>query len=304
MSFDVTILGCGSATPTSQRNPTAQVINALGRFFLVDCGEATQIQMRKFKIRIQKINHIFISHLHGDHYLGLTGFLSSLHLLGRTDPIHLYANSGLKEIIDTEFKHSETSLKYKIIWHFLSYEGKQLLFEDKVLEIYSFPLNHRIPTCGFLFKEKPKPLSIIKEMVIKHNLTIEQIQEAKNGSDLILEDGSLLCNRELTRANLPSKAYAYCSDTIYDEAILPFISGVDLLYHETTFMEDMSKRAKETYHSTSKDAAHIAQKAGVKQLLIGHYSARYRNIDALLEEAISIFSNTLAAEEGKVYRVV
>lgn len=303
MSFDVTVLGCGSATPTSQRNPTAQVINALGRFFLIDCGEGTQIQMRKFKIRFQKIDHVFISHLHGDHYFGLIGWLSTLHLLGRTEPLHIYANEALKNIMELQFLHSETTLKYKLIWHFLNYGGKHLLYEDKALEIYSFPLNHRIPTNGFLFKEKAKSRSLKREMIVKYDLSIEQIHEIKEGADHVLEDGTIIKNAALTNSPKPPRSYAFCSDTIYDEGLIEYIEGVDLLYHETTFMDDMAKRAKETFHTTCSEAGNIAKLAGVKQLMIGHFSARYGDATPLVEQTKSVFPNTLAAEEGKTYVV-
>lgn len=260
-NFELTILGCSSATPTSTRNPSAQLLNIAERFFLIDCGEATQIQLRKYRIKFQKINHIFISHLHGDHYLGLMGLLSSMHLLGRTNELHLYCPPELQEIIEIQLKHSQTWLKYKVVYHPHRYITNDLIFEDNKVEVRTVVLNHRIPCCGFLFKEKP-----------------------------------LLSN--ISKNTYEPRSYAYCSDTCYDERILEAIQGVNLLYHEATFMNEMLDRAKETYHSTTIQAATIAQKAQVKQLMIGHYSARYKELGPLLEEAKSVFKDTLLAEEG------
>ncbi len=303
MSFNLTILGCSSATPTTNRNPTAQVLNILERFFLIDCGEATQIQMRRYKIRFQKIDHIFISHLHGDHYLGLPGLLSTMHLLGRTNDLHIHCNEALKEMMEIQFKYSDTRLKYKIIWDFLEYDAQHLIYEDKAIEVYSFPLNHRIPCCGFVFKEKQKPYSIIKEKIIEYDLEVNQITDLKEGKDVKLSSGKILKLNEATNPPKPSRSYAYASDTIYDENIVQYISETTLLYHEATFMNDLLERAKETYHTTSLQVGVIAQKANVKQLIIGHYSARYHDLKPLLAEAKINFENTLLAEEGHIYQV-
>jgi ribonuclease Z len=298
MKFELTILGASSATPTSNRNPTAQVLNVLERFFLIDCGEGTQIQLRKFKIKFQRINHIFISHLHGDHYLGLMGLLSSMHLLGRQTELHLYAPAALKEIIDIQLKHSDTYLNYPLIFHPLSFEQKTLLFEDDLVKVSSFPLNHRIPTCGFIFKEKAREKSIIKEKVKEYKLGVADIRKIRAGEDYTSPEGKRISNSELTHPSPHLRSYAYCSDTRYDEGLLKHVANVDLLYHEATFLHEMLDRAKATFHTTALEAGIFAQKANVKQLLIGHFSARYADLTPLLNEAQSVFPKTDLAIEG------
>ncbi len=298
-NFELTILGCSSATPTSKRNPTAQLLNIAERFFLIDCGEATQIQLRRFKLKFQRINHIFISHLHGDHYLGLLGLLSSMHLLGRTFDLHLYCPAELEEIINVQNKHSQTYLKYNIIYHPHKYINSDLIFEDERVEVRTIVLNHRIPCCGFVFKEKPLMANISKEMINKYKLSYEEISSIKNGADLVFENGTVISNNELVSNKVAPRSYAYCSDTCYDERIIEVIKGVDLLYHEATFMHNMEHRAKETFHTTALQAATLALKAEVVKLMIGHYSARYKDLDPLLIEAQSVFKNTVLAIEGE-----
>ncbi|MDP1747515.1 MAG: ribonuclease Z [Bacteroidota bacterium] len=298
-NFELTILGCSSATPTSTRNPTAQLLNIAERFFLIDCGEATQIQLRKFKLKFQRINHIFISHLHGDHYLGLIGLLSSMHLLGRTVDLQLYCPPELEEIIEVQFKHSQTYLRYKIVYHHHKYIANDLIFEDNKVEVRTILLNHRIPCCGFLFTEKPLLANISKEIIQKYHIPVEQILAIKGGADFITTEGELIPNCNLVSNKIKPRSYAYCSDTCYDERIIEIIKGVDLLYHEATFLNEMLPRAKETFHSTALQAATIAQKAEVHQLMIGHYSARYRDLQPLLDEAQTVFSNTILSIEGK-----
>lgn len=298
-NFELTVLGCSSATPTSKRNPTAQLLNVAERFFLIDCGEGAQIQLRKFKLKFQRIDHIFISHLHGDHYLGLVGLLSSMHLLGRKNEIHLYCPAELQEIIELQYKHSQTWLNFKIIYHHHQYINGNVLFEDEKVLVRSIVLNHRIPCSGFIFEEKQQLANISKEMIKKHSIPVEQMIAIKKGSDLLLPDGSSVPNAELVSEKLPPRSYAYCSDTKYDESILEMIKGVTLLYHEATFMHNMLDRAKETYHTTCLQAGEIAKKAGVGQLMIGHYSARYRDLEPLLNEAKSVFTNTVLAIEGE-----
>ena len=302
-NFELTILGCSSATPTSQRNPTAQLLNVAERFFLIDCGEATQIQLRRFKIKFQRINHIFISHLHGDHYLGLVGLLSSMHLLGRTIELNIYCPSELKEIIDVQFTYSQTYLNFKIIYHFHKYAHNDLIFEDDKVEVRTVVLNHRIPCCGFVFTEKPILAHVLKENLDKYQIPIEQIMSIKMGGDFITASGEKIPNNLLVANKLKPRSYAYCSDTCYDERIIEYIKGATLLYHEATFMNEMLARAKETFHSTALQAATIARKAEVKMLMIGHYSARYKDLQPLLTEAKSIFENTLLAVEGESTRL-
>ncbi len=302
-SFELTILGCSSATPTSKRNPTAQLLNIAERFFLIDCGEATQIQLRKFKLKFQRINHIFISHLHGDHYLGLVGLLASMHLLGRTTELHLYCPEELKEIIDIQHKHSQSYLSYKIVYHFHKYINEDILFEDDKVIVKAIVLNHRVPCCGFVFIEKPLMANILPETIKKYDIPTEKIFDIKKGADFKLADGKIIPNSDLVLNKHKTRSYAYCSDTCYDETLIPFIKNVDLLYHEATFMNEKEERAKETFHSTTSQAATIAKKAEVRQLMIGHYSARYKDLKPLLAEAKAVFDNTILAIEGVCTRV-
>ncbi|HEX8517589.1 MAG TPA: ribonuclease Z [Bacteroidia bacterium] len=298
-NFELTVLGCSSATPTSTRNPTAQLLNIAERFFLIDCAEGTQMQLRKYKIKFQRINHIFISHLHGDHYLGLMGLLSSMHLLGRNTDLNLYCPAELQEILEVQYKHSDTRLNYKIIYHHHRYINNDLLFEDEKVEVRAVVLNHRIPCSGFVFKEKPVPGNISVELIKRYKITVEEILYLKGGSDLTLEDGTIIPNDQIiTNKNAP-RTYAYCSDTIYDERLIPFIKDADLLYHEATFLHEMLDRAKQTHHTTALQAGMIAQKSGARKLMIGHYSARYKDIEPLILEAKQNFGNTIPAIEGE-----
>ena len=298
-NFELTILGCSSATPTSKRNPTAQLLNIAERFFLIDCGEATQIQLRRFKIKFQRIDNIFISHLHGDHYLGLLGLLSSMHLLGRTDEVHLYCPAELQEIIEIHFKYSFTNLNFNINYHHHKYINNDLIFEDDKVEVRTIVMNHRIPCCGFVFNEKPLLPNILREVIAFYEIPVEQILSIKNGADFINSSGEIIPNEKLITHKLTPRKYAYCSDTCYDERIIEYIKHADLLYHEATFMSGMEARAKETYHTTALQAATIAEKAEVKKLMIGHYSARYKELQPLLDEAQSVFKNTVLAVEGE-----
>ena len=298
-NFELTILGCSSATPTSKRNPTSQLLNVAERFFLIDCGEATQIQLRRFKLKFQRINHIFISHLHGDHYLGLMGLISSMHLLGRTVELHLYCPTELQEIIEIQFKHSQSYIKFPIVYHAHKYVNNDVIFEDDRVEVKTIVLNHRIPCCGFIFAEKPLKANISKELIEKFNLTVEQILTIKSGGDLVKDSGEMIKNEHLVLKPSAPRTYAYCSDTCYDERILDYIKGVNLLYHEATFLQEMEVRAKETFHTTALQAGMIAKKAEVKQLMIGHYSARYKDLQPLLDETKSVFENTILAIEGE-----
>jgi len=302
-SFDLTILGCSSATPTSFRNPTAQILNISERFFLIDCGEGTQMAMRRFKVKFSKINHIFISHLHGDHFFGLVGLLSSFHLLGRTNSLEVFGPKGLKEIVEIQFKYSDTRLRYQLNFIELDTTVSQTIFEDNKVEVKTIPLSHRIPCNGYLFMEKPLPKGLKKSKVQFYNIPIANLPGIKRGDDFITEEGKVISNADLTVDPPPPRSYAFCSDTIYLESIVPLIKGVDLLYHEATFMQDMQDRAKETYHSTTIDAANIALRAEAKKLVIGHYSARYRDLDPMLAEAKTVFPETELALDGKAFSV-
>jgi ribonuclease Z len=302
-SFELLILGSSSAAPTSYRNPSAQLLNIAERHFLIDCGEATQIQLRKYKAKFQKIDHIFITHLHGDHFFGLPGFLSSMHLLGRKQGLTIYCPPELKDIIDKINSVSDTRLSYPINWHFTQNKGLDLLFEDDKVQVYSFPLKHRIYCTGFLFKEKPLMRKIDKFQLQKHNISVADIHKLRHGEDIVSEDGIKFKNKDLTIDPEPPRSFAYCSDTIYNEEMVQYIKGVDLLYHESTFLNDKKERASETYHSTAEDAARIAKMAEAKQLMLGHYSARYGDAEDFMREAEPIFKNILLASEGKKIKI-
>jgi ribonuclease Z len=303
MAFDLSILGTGSATPAMGRNPSAQLLVHHHHHFLIDCGEGTQMQLRRFHLKAARINHIFISHLHGDHYLGLPGFLASLHLQNRTQDLHLYCHEPLKEILEVQFKHSDTWLRFPIIYHFLE-EGKAAgIYEDEHLYIEAFPLNHRIACHGFVFREKEKPLPLRKEALALHKVSPEFFPKLKRGEDFVLPDGTILPNRLFTLPRPDSYSYGYCSDTMYDASITEHIRGVSLLYHESTFLTELESRARETYHSTAAQAAIMARESGAQQLLLGHFSARYRDLQPFADEASALFSQVMIAEEGKTYRI-
>ena len=301
--FEVTILGCGSATPSLLRNPSAQLLNIAGHSFLIDCGEGTQIQLRKNNIKIQRISHVFISHLHGDHYLGLLGLLQTMHLLGRKTKLTLVCPPELKEIIDLQNKYSQTTIVYEIDYIFTNPRETEKVWEDDKVEVHTFPLRHRINCTGFLFKEKAHPKNISKEKLKDHKVSLSEINKLRLGLDALDENGKAVANALLTLPAGQQRSYAYCSDTNYFEAIITHVKGIDLLYHEATFLEAELERAKKTFHSTASQAATIAQKAGVRQLLLGHFSARYANTDGFIEEALPIFKNTLVAQEGVTYKV-
>ena len=298
-TFELLILGSSSASPTSDRNQSSQLLNIAERYFLIDCGEATQIQLRKFKAKFQAIDHIFISHLHGDHFFGLPGLLSSMHLLGRKQDITIYCPKELKMVIDVINEASETYLNFKVNWVFTANDGLNLLFEDDKVEVYSFPLRHRIFCTGFLFKEKPLPRKIDKYKLDKYNVSTADILLLKNGEDVINKEGETIKNADITLSARNAKSYAYCSDTIYFEKIIEFIKEVDLLYHESTFLNDKKERADKTFHSTAEQAAKIAKAANVKQLLLGHFSARYGDLEQFIAEAKPVFDNCLLATDGK-----
>ncbi|MEP7170289.1 MAG: ribonuclease Z [Bacteroidota bacterium] len=303
MKFEVTILGSSSATPIYTRHPTAQVLNVRERFFLVDCGEGTQMQMMRYKIKMQRISRIFISHLHGDHYLGLMGMLSTMHLQGRSTELHLYGQQDLMDILEMQLRLSNTVLRYNLIFHSVRHYVSSLVFEDEDILVRSIVLNHRIPCTGFLFREKQKPRKLLINKMQQYNIPFVFFNKIKNGEDYEDDFGNIIKNEELTVPSPPPRSYAFCSDTMYDENILNDVRGVDLLYHEATFLHDMEERARATFHTTSLQAAELAKKAGVKKLLIGHFSARYKNLALLLDEARSVFKNTELALEGLRFEV-
>jgi ribonuclease Z len=303
MIFEILILGSSSATPIYQRHPTAQVININERFFLVDCGEGTLIQMNRYGVKFHRINHIFISHLHGDHYLGLMGLLSTMHLQGRVAELHLYSQPELMEIIDIQLKYSQTDLRYKIIFHPLDATKSNLIYQDDDVAVHTIPLSHRIACTGFLFKEKQKPRKLLREKLQEYNIPVESFSDLKNGKEFTDEKGNVIPNAELTSDPRVPRTYAFCSDTIYDERLIPYLRKIDLLYHEATFLSDKELRASDTFHSTAAQAATIALKAEVKRLIIGHFSARYKNIYPLLDEAKTVFENSTLAIEGDKFAI-
>ncbi len=300
-SFELLILGSSAATPTVNRNPTAQLLNIAERFFLIDCGEGTQMQLRKYKARIQSINHIFISHLHGDHFFGLPGLLASMHLLGRKNELIIYGPKDLEEIIYIINKYSDTYLTYPIKFVHTQHTVKKLLFEDDKVEIYSIPLKHRVNTTGFLFKEKPFARNIDKYKLEKMNVSVAEIHKLKLGMDATDNFGNRIKNEFLTIDPPNPRSYAFCSDTKFFEELAIDIKNVDLLYHESTFLEDKEDRAKETFHSTAQQAAKMANLVNCKKLLLGHFSARYSNLEDFLNEAKPIFLNTELATEGQIF---
>lgn len=304
MSFQLTILGTSSALPTSNRYPTAQVLHVLGRFFLIDCGEGTQTQMRKYQINLFKINHIFISHLHGDHIFGLIGLISTMMLLGRTKDLHLYAHSEIQKFLTSQinFLYFE-GISFKIIYHPLNFKKEQKIFDDPKVSVYSFPLTHRIPTCGFRFEEKPPLPNLIASKIEEYQIPIRDRQRIKEGGDFTTSDGKRIPHAELTKSTHKPRSYAFCSDTRFDESYIGSVRNVDLLYHEATFASENKDLAQTTYHSTGEDAANVALKAGVGKLIIGHFSARYKDHTVILEEAQTIFTNTEASIEGQVFSI-
>jgi|TARA_B100001059_G_scaffold148307_1_gene148182 ribonuclease Z len=300
MSFKLTILGCDSAIPTVEKQQTAQLLNINERFFLIDCGENTQVQLRKYQLSFQRISHIFISHLHGDHYFGLIGLITSMHLLGRNKGLHIYAHYPLKEIINVQLSASNTDLNYPLFFHVLPKDEEKVLFKDDNVEISNFLLDHTIDCSGFLFKEISSEKKYGQANTNKHKITDDIIDEIKNGSNLITKNNQILENKKLTSPILNLHSYAYCSDTRFSPRIVTLIKNVSVLYHETTFSKDLVERAILTGHSTTIDAANIAQKANVKKLLIGHYSKRYNDLNILLEQTKKIFTNSFLTKEGDV----
>lgn len=299
----LTILGSSSALPTSERYPSAHVLNAHERLFLIDCGEGTQMQLRKNRIRFTKINNIFISHLHGDHVFGLYGLLSTFSLMGRKDPLNLYAPENFINILYSHLNDFDIHLSFEIVFVPLSGSDPVLILDDKYLTVTSFPLQHRIPAFGFLFREKLSERNILKESIEKYQIPLVRIPAIKKGEDFISNDGVLIRNEDITLPPSEPLSFAYCSDTRYFKRLASFVKGVSLLYHEATFDKSKEKLALVTGHSTTIDAARTALDAHAGSLIIGHFSSRYRDISFLVEEAKTIFPETLAAIDGKSYEI-
>lgn len=298
--FSLNILGCGSALPTTRHLATSQIVDLRDKLYMIDCGEGTQVQMRNMRIKFSRLNHIFISHLHGDHCFGLPGLISTLGMLGRTGELVIHApkeiENYMRPVLDTFCK----GMPYDVRFNHVDTRSHSLIMEDRSVAVYSIPLKHRIPTCGFLFAEKPKEAHIIREMTDFYQVPVRWMKDIKQGKDYITPEGEVIPNARLTRPAATPKRYAYCSDTAFSPSIIPLIEGVDLLYHEATFMETDLARAKETFHSTASQAAKIALQAHVKRLVIGHYSARYEDLAELHDEARKVFPGTILGNEGMV----
>ncbi len=299
----LTILGCGSAMPTRKNFPSSQLLEIRDKQFLIDCGEGAQIRMSQMGVKLNRLGHIFISHLHGDHCFGLIGLISTFGMLNRTAELHIHAQPDLEKILQPQLQYFCSDLSFSVIFHSVNPRKHELIYEDRSVSVYSIPLKHRVPCCGFLFEEKPRDRHIIREMIDFYNIPTWRIPKIKQGEDFVTEEGEVIPNTRLTKANDTPKRFAYCSDTAYSEKIIPIIQGVDCLYHEATFMDDEQVRAKQTEHSTAHQAATIALKANVKKLIIGHYSARYIDQTALLNEAQSIFKDTVLGEDMTIYEI-
>ncbi len=296
--FEVNILGCGSALPTTRHFSSSQVVNIREKLFMIDCGEGAQLQLRRSKLKFTRLNHIFISHLHGDHCFGLMGLISTFGLLGRTATLHIYAHEELERLLQPQLDFFCKGMTYEVKFHHIDPTKAEMIYEDRSVSVTTIPLRHRIPSCGFLFQEKKTPNHIIRDMIDFYQIPVFELNRIKNGANYVCPDGTIVPNGRLTTPSASPRSYAYCSDTVYQRNILPQIKGVDLLFHEATFMHEDAARAKETFHTTTLQAAEIARDAEVKQLVIGHFSARYENEALLLEETQSLFPNTLLAKEN------
>ena len=296
--FCVNILGCGSALPTTRRLATSQIIDIRDKLYMIDCGEGAQLQMRKMRLKFSRLNHIFISHLHGDHCFGLPGLLSTLGLLGRKGSVTIHATKEIENFLQPTIEVFCKGLPFEILFNHINPNKHSLIMEDRSVRVYTIPLKHRIPTCGFLFEEKPKEAHIIKDMIDFYNVPVKAIKDIKVGNDFVTDEGEVIPNSRLTIPAAPPKRYAFCSDTTFNPQMFPIIEGVDLLYHEATFSESESARAKETFHSTAAQAAETAKMAKVKRLVLGHYSARYTSLSDIKKEAEAIFPEVIMGDDG------
>ncbi len=297
----LTILGCYSATPRTLGNTTSQVLEINNHMFLIDCGEGTQVQLRRHKVKFNRIKHIFISHLHGDHFFGLVGLISTFRLLTREADLHIYGPKGIKEIVTLQMKLADSWTNYNLYFHELTSKTSELIFEDDTVEVYTIPLEHRIYTNGYLFKEKEGDRKLDVDAARSANINVAYYRKLKQGFDVENENGQIIKNSTVTKAGNSPKSYAFCSDTIYKEDILPIIKDVDVLYHESTFLEQHAHLAPKTKHSTAKEAGKIAKLANAGTLVLGHYSSRYPNLEDFRNEALTEFENVELAEDGKSF---
>lgn len=300
--FGLTILGNNSALPAFNRHPTAQALTYDGQVFLIDCGEGTQLQIARYKVRRSHINHIFISHLHGDHYFGLIGLITSMGLSGRQAPLHVYGPEGLEQIINLQLNVAAAFMPYRLHFHLHPNAGG-ILFNDGKMEVTCFPVHHRITCYGFLFEEIRKPRKINLQAVQQYHIPATAYAALQMGEHFVPENGTTIPNDQLTLPGLKNRSYAYTADTIYDPSLIKYFKGADLLYHESTYLHELHVKAGQRFHATARQAALIAKQAEVKQLLIGHYSSQYETTDALLEEAKQVFDHTNASVEGATYRI-
>lgn len=296
--FEVHILGCGSALPTTRHLATSQVINIREKLFMIDCGEGAQVQLRKSRLKFSRLNHIFISHLHGDHCFGLMGLISTFGMLERTANLHIHCHADLQRILEPQIEFFCKGMPYNVVFELFNPGEQAVIYDDRSVSVETIPLRHRVPCCGFLFREKPTPNHIRRDMIDFYQIPTYLINRIKNGEDYVLEDGTVIPNARLTTPSDPPRSYAYCSDTCYLPRICEQIKGCDLLFHEATFAAADAKRAKETFHTTAPQAAEIAKMAQVKKLVIGHYSARYEDESILLKEASEVFPQTILAQEN------
>ncbi|MFR9002836.1 MAG: ribonuclease Z [Parabacteroides merdae] len=301
--FNINILGCGSALPTTRHLATSQIVDLRDKLYMIDCGEGTQVQMRRMRVRFGRLAHIFISHLHGDHCFGLPGLISTLGMLGRTGELVVHGPKEVETYLRPVMDLFCRGMEFEVRFNPVDTRSHSLVMEDRSLSVYSIPLKHRIPTCGYLFAEKPKEAHIIREMTDFYQVPVRCMKDIKQGQDYVTPEGEVVPNSRLTRPAAPPKRYAFCSDTAYNRLIIPIIEGADLLYHEATFAECDLARAKETFHSTARQAAEIARDAHVKRLVIGHYSARYEDLSELHREAEAVFPGTILGNEGTVIPV-
>lgn len=301
--FNINILGCGSALPTTRHLATSQIVDLRDKLYMIDCGEGTQVQMRRMRVRFGRLAHIFISHLHGDHCFGLPGLISTLGMLGRTGELVVHGPKEVETYLRPVMDLFCRGMEFEVRFNPVDTRSHSLVMEDRSLSVYSIPLKHRIPTCGYLFAEKPKEAHIIREMTDFYQVPVRCMKDIKQGQDYVTPEGEVVPNSRLTRPAAPPKRYAFCSDTAYNRSIIPIIEGADLLYHEATFAECDLARTKETFHSTARQAAEIARDAHVKRLVIGHYSARYEDLSELHREAEAVFPGTILGNEGTVIPV-
>jgi len=301
--FRIHILGCGSALPTLRHYASSQVVEIREKMFMIDCGEGTQMQLRRSRLHFMRIGHVFISHIHGDHCFGLIGMISTFGMLGRTAPLHVYADNALGDMLRSQLHIFCQGLEFEVVFHPIDTEVVSVIYEDRSLTVTTIPLSHRVPCCGFLFREKPIPPHIRRDMIDMYGIPVSQINNIKSGQDWITPDGDVIPNSRLTVPSAEARSYAYCSDTRYVPKLYELVKGVSVLYHESTYGSDNAERARKYWHSTASEAAHVAHDAGVGKLILGHYSARYDNEETLLEEARRIFPDTVLAEEMAVINV-